>query len=162
MKLGKDNMADIQTIASEVLNMERGKHGTKGGLDIIQYKIAKKEEDLRKLNKEMAFKIDMLESVRAIENEIKDVPLGRTDGAGKQHLFSFLERLELWFGNYIKLKQYTFWKTGEFFETAFAIFDKIEKKLSVKGSLPNITQAQQNQNRQVGMQNLQKSKGIRM
>ena len=159
LKLGKQDMADIQTLASEVLNMERGKHGTKGGLDIFQYKIAKKDEELREMDKEMASKIHILKSVKEIENEIKDVPHGRTDGAGKQHYFSFFDRLELWFGNFVKLKQYTHRKTGEFLETAFALFDKIEKKVNIKSNQPNITQAQQNRSRQIGMQKL---KGIKM
>jgi hypothetical protein len=155
-------MADIQTLASEVLNMERGKHGTKGGLDIFQYKIAKKEEELQEINKEMATKIHIHESVMAIEDEMKDIPNGTIDGADKKHVFSFFDRLELWFGNYIKLRNYTFKNSGKFFETAFALFDKIEKGLSVRSKEPELTQVQQDKNRRIGMKILQKSKGIKM
>ena len=162
LKLDKNDMADIQTLAAKTLNMERGKHGTKGGLDMFEYKIAKKDEEFCELKKEILLQSHTIESVKAIEDEIKDVQYGRIDGAGKKHFFSFLERLELWFGNYIKLQQYTFWKTGEFFETAFAIFDKAEKKIKVQGKEPMHTQEQKNENRQIGMGNFQKSKQFKL
>lgn len=53
MKLSRQQMAEMQTITAEVLEMERGKASDKKHLSSVAYKIEQKEKQLKKLQKKL-------------------------------------------------------------------------------------------------------------
>jgi len=129
--------------------------------ELLELAVIKKEDEIEKLNKELMLRLDMIEKIQEIEFEMKDIPHGTTDGANKKHKFSFFDRLELFFGNFIKLADFTFPKTGDLFSTVFATFDKITKMINVQSKQPSLTQEHQQKNRQTGVENLKTSRGLK-
>ena len=129
--------------------------------ELLELSIIKKEDEIEKLNKEVMLRFNLIEKIQAIELEMIDVPQGTFDGANKKHKFSFFDRLELWFGNYIKLNDFILPNTGNFVTTVFATFDKITKLLDIKSKQPSLTQEQQKENRQTGMEVLRQSRGLK-
>jgi hypothetical protein len=176
-KIRRNQLSEIQTLVAELLVMERGEkgskkkrrssqeqhlHGLENDVEFAQEVLEQTKTETENLEmqltlkrKEMAFYRDTIESTKAVESEIADVPFGVTDGAGQKYEFSFFERLELWFGNYIKLNNFTNHKTGNLLASIFATFDKITKKLSISSKEPKQTQVQQKENREEGMKVLQ-------
>ena len=65
LKLGRNDMAEMQTICAEVLGMERGKSSDKQHLSAIQYKIKAKEEMAQVMEEENRKAAQELEEARA-------------------------------------------------------------------------------------------------
>lgn len=65
LKLGRNDMAEMQTICAEVLGMERGKSSDKKHLSAIQYKIKAKEEMAQVMEEENRKAAQELEEARA-------------------------------------------------------------------------------------------------
>lgn len=65
LKLGRNDMAEMQTICAEVLGMERGKSSDKQHLSAIQYKIKAKEEMAQVMEEENRKAAQELEEAKA-------------------------------------------------------------------------------------------------
>lgn len=65
LKLGRNDMAEMQTICAEVLGMERGKSSEKQHLSAIQYKIKAEEERAKRAEEENRKAAQELEEARA-------------------------------------------------------------------------------------------------
>lgn len=65
LKLGRNDMAEMQTICAEVLGMERGKSSEKQHLSAIQYKIKAEEERAQEVEEENRKAARELEEARA-------------------------------------------------------------------------------------------------
>lgn len=65
LKLGRNDMAEMQTICAEVLGMERGKSSDKKHLSAIQYKIKAKEEMAQVMEEENRKAAQELEEAKA-------------------------------------------------------------------------------------------------
>ena len=65
LKLGRNDMAEMQTICAEVLGMERGKSSDKKHLSAIQYKIKAKEEMAQVMEEENRKAAQELEKAKA-------------------------------------------------------------------------------------------------
>lgn len=65
LKLGRNDMAEMQTICAEVLGMERGKSSEKQHLSAIQYKIKAEEERAQEVEEENRKATQELEEAKA-------------------------------------------------------------------------------------------------
>lgn len=148
LKLGKEDMAEMQTIAAETLGMERGVQSTKRGLSAIEYKVACREQELVAVGKVIgeveSAVAGMVEMQRELDHQ--HIPLALTDAAQRRHKMSLLNRLELWAGNSVELRNFT--THDKMLRPVVYVGKNDKKQLRVYTAKPSITEEQQQKNRQ--------------
>lgn len=128
LKLGKEDMSEIQTMAAKWLRMERGQSSSVKHLDAVTYKAAAKKKEVEQWCYNVVNTAQMeLEGIKEIKDTLKDVPTQFTDYAQKVHKFSFLDRLDLFFGLGVFVKNITIKKMDKLTGLSFPL--KLEKIL---------------------------------
>jgi len=136
LKLGRGDMAELQTIAADCLHMDRGKESTKQGLTAIEYKVAVKEKYLEELNREIG---DVKVAVEALQvfdaTAMEHLPKAFTDFAQKRHVVSIIDRMQLFTRGYAVFHDVTT-RSGVVLADCYMNYDEASKKCSLSKEKP--------------------------
>lgn len=95
VRLSKQDMADMQTMAAQHLHMERGKSSDKKHLSSLQYKIKKQEEEIERLNQAIKEKENaVIQATRGVYDKFTG-KVGENLRKAKEREQKALERLEI-------------------------------------------------------------------
>jgi len=147
LKLGREDMAEVQTIAAECLHMDRGKESTKQGLTAIEYKIAAKEQQLATLSRELGDVKAAAEALLYLDTTVMKHLQGHfTDHAGKQHKPSIIDRMQIYTRGYAIIRNVAA-KSGNLVD-CYMTYNEAEKKLKLGLEKPAELKAEEMKRRQ--------------